>query len=239
LTLVAIHQPNFLPWLGWFDKLAQADVFVLLDTVAAQQTGSNYTNRVQILSQGAPLRVTVPIARGSEERSRIDRLRIVGAERWRRKLRATLEQAYRKTNFFVEGMAIIDGMLAAPTDMLCELNLTGIAAISAALGLRSNNMVRASSLAVSGAGTELLVALVRAVGGDAYLSGHGSGGYQSDETFTAAGIAVYYQRYAFPPYRQLGAREFVSGLSAIDAVMNCGPEAASLVGGSVVVMANG
>src|SRR5215472_10787738 len=145
--LVAIHQPNFLPWLGWFDKLAQADVFVLLDSVAAQQTGSNYTNRVQVLSQGAPLRLTVPIGRGNEERRRIDRLRVVGAERWRRKLRATLEQAYCKTDFFDEGIAIVDRMLATPTDMLCELNVSGIAGITAALDLHADKIVRASSLA--------------------------------------------------------------------------------------------
>src|SRR5712691_9161555 len=109
--LVAIHQPNFLPWLGWFDKLARAEIFILLDTVAHQHTGSNYTNRVQILAQGVPRWITVPVVRGSEERSRIDRLRIAGDGIWRRKLRATVAQSYARAPFFSETMSLVDHLL--------------------------------------------------------------------------------------------------------------------------------
>src|SRR5690242_9574123 len=121
--LVAIHQPNFLPWLGWFDKLARADVMILLDTAAHQRTGSNYTNRVQILTRGEPGWITVPVVRGRDERSRIDRLRIAGNGAWRRKIRATIEQSYAKAPFFALGMTIVDRMLAAETSLVCELNL--------------------------------------------------------------------------------------------------------------------
>jgi hypothetical protein len=232
--LVAIHQPNFLPWLGWFDKLARADILILLDTVPHQHTGSNYTNRVKILAQGEPRWITVPVARGRDERSRIDRLRVADNGVWRRKLRATVEQSYAKAPFFADAMTIVDTVLAAETDRLCELNLIALGAIAAALGLRCERMLRASTLAAVGAavgtGTDRLVALVRAVGGDAYLTGHGADGYQEDEKFAAAGIAVEYQRYAAPPYRQLRSGAFVPGLSAIDALMNLGGEAASLIG---------
>jgi hypothetical protein len=228
--LVAIHQPNFLPWLGWFDKWASADVFVLLDTAAHQHTGSNYTNRVRILAQGEPAWITVPVTRGGEERTRIERLRIAGNGTWRRKLRATVAQSYARAPFFADGMAIVDAMLAIETELLCELNLVGIRAIAAALGLPRERLVRASALAVEGTGSDRLVALVRAVGGDAYLTGHGADGYQEDEKFTAAGIAVHRQRYAAQPYPQLRPGDFVPGLSAIDAVMNCGSASRSLVG---------
>jgi hypothetical protein len=72
--------------------------------------------------------------------------------------------------------------------------------------------------------------IVRAVGGDAYLAGQGAGGYQDDGIFTANGVAVRYQAYVHPVYRQSNVCEFVPGLSAIDALMNCGPEAAAMVG---------
>lgn len=234
--LVAIHQPNFLPWLGWFDKLASADLLILLDDVPHQQTGSNYTNRVQILAQGEPSWITVPVERGGEARSRIDRLRIAGVPGWRRKMRATLAQSYARAPFFPEAMAIVDAMLSAETDLLCEINLIALRAIAASLGLPRERMVRASDFPVEGAGTDRLVALVRAVGGDAYLTGHGAGGYQEDEKFAAAGIAVRYQRYSPAPYPQLRTGAFVPGLSAIDALMNCGPEAgALLIRGSEIV----
>jgi WbqC-like protein family len=228
--LVAIHQPNFLPWLGWFDKLAKADCFVLLDTAAHQLGGSNYTNRVQILAQGSPRLITVPVMRGREERSRIDRLRIAENGIWRRKLHKSLEQAYARARFFEETMALLEPMLAAETQSLCELNLLGIHAIAAALRLPASRMVPASALAAAGDGTDRLVALVRAVGGDAYLTGHGAGGYQEDEKFAAAGIRVVRQNYGTPPYPQIGAEAFVPGLSAVDALMNCGDRAGELVG---------
>jgi hypothetical protein len=228
--LVAIHQPNLLPWLGWFDKLAKADRFVLLDTAAHQLTGSNYTNRVQILAQGSPRLITVPVARGREERSRIDRLRIAENGVWRRKLRKSLEHAYARAPFFAPTMALLEPMLAADTQSLCELNLLGIHVLAAALRLPANRMVRASALAAAGEGTDRLVALVRAAGGDAYLTGHGADGYQEDEKFAAAGIRVVRQRYGNPRYPQIGAETFVPGLSAVDALMNCGDRAGELVG---------
>ena len=236
--LVAIHQPNFLPWLGWFDKLARADIFILLDTAAHQHTGSNYTNRVKILAQGEPRWITVPVARGREERSRIDRLRVAANGVWRRKLRANFAQSYAKAPFFGEAMTIVETVLDAETELLCELNLIALNTIAAALGLRSLNMLRASMLAVENravgaawaSATDRLIALIRAVGGDAYLTGHGAAGNQEDEKFAAAGIAVEYQRYAMPSYPQLGSGDFIPGLSAIDALMNLGGEAASLIG---------
>lgn len=227
--LVAIHQPNFLPWLGWFDKLARADVFILLDNAPHQQTGSNYTNRVQVLVQGEPSWVTVPVVRGREARNRIDQLHVAGPGVWRRKVRATLAQCYAKAPFFDEAMVIVDAMLRAQTDLLCELNLIAIYSMVAALGLPRERMVRASTLGTEGTGTDRLVALVRAVGGDAYLTGHGAGGYQENEKFAAAGIAVHYQRYQPAPYPQLRTGSFVPGLSALDALMNCGARTRSLI----------
>ncbi len=227
--LVAIHQPNFLPWLGWFDKLAAADVLILLDTVPHQHTGSNYTNRVQVLVQGEPAWITVPVERGGEARSRIDRLRVVRASGWRRKMRATLAQSYARAPHFAETMPILDAMLDAETELLCEMNLIGIRAMADALGLERSLMVRASELSAEGTSTDQLVALVRAVGGDAYLTGHGASGYQEDEKFAAAGIAVRYQRYMPPSYPQLRTGDFVPGLSAIDALMNCGLKGRALI----------
>lgn len=237
--LVAIHQPNFLPWLGWFDKLASADVFILLDNVQHQHTGSNYTNRAQILVQGAPSWLTVPVERGAEARSRINRLRVAGAGAWRRKVRATVAQSYARAPFFAETMDIVDAMLSTQTELLCEINVVALNAMVAALGLPRERMVRASNIPVEGSGTERLVALVRTVGGDAYLTGHGASGYQEDEKFAAAGIAVYRQRYTPMPYRQLRTGVFVPGLSALDALMNCGADARSLITRRMEILASG
>ena len=233
---VAIHQPNFLPWLGWFDKLARADIFILLDSVPHQHTGSNHTNRVQILAQGVPRWITVPVVRGAPQRRRIDGLRIAEDGVWRRKLRSTIAQAYARAPFFAETMPLVDHVLGAGGDRLCEMNIAGILAIAERLSLLPGRMVRASTLPADGGGTDRLVALVRAVGGDAYLMGGGAEGYQEDVKFAAAGIRLHRQDYHQPTYRQPGGKPFVAGLSAIDALMNCGPDTASMVGRELAVV---
>jgi len=229
MTLVAIHQPNFLPWLGFFDKLARADCFILLDSVPLQLTGGNYTNRVKMLVNGSPDWVTMPLKRGHEARSRIDRAEIVEQANWRRKLRRTIEQSYAKAPFFEPAMAIVNRVLELSTASLSEINVAGILAIAEALGLSTANIRRSSELMVEGQSNELLASLVAAVGGDTYLAGHGAGGYQDDEIFARSGVTVRYQNYAPPRYAQVGSNEFVPGLSAIDALMNCGGEAAKLI----------
>jgi hypothetical protein len=225
--IVAIHQPNFLPWLGYFDKLARADVFVLLDNVAAQQTGGAYTNRVEVLVGGKRSWLTVPIARGSEARRRIADLRVVASSPWRRKITATIEQNYARAPFFDAVMPTVHALLDTPGDLLADFNIAALTTIADLLRLDRRRMVRASTLDVPGAGTDLLIAIIRAVGGTTYLCGGGAGGYQDDAKFAAAGIALQYQDFRHPVYPQVNAADFAAGLSVVDALMNCGYEGVS------------
>jgi hypothetical protein len=220
--LVAIHQPNFLPWLGYFDKLARADIFVLLDNVPLQRTGASYTNRVEIATQGRRLPLTVPIARGAEARQSADAARIVNSGPWRRKLRATIEQGYARAPAFDEIMPVVRGILDQPGDRLVDFNIASIRRIAGLVGLDTEKMRRASALDVPGTGTDRLIAIVRMVGGTAYLCGGGADGYQEDEKFAAAGLRLHYQDFKHPIYPQVGAPAFIPGLSIVDALMNCG-----------------
>jgi hypothetical protein len=220
--LVAIHQPNFLPWLGYFDKLARADVFVLLDNVPLQKTGGSYTNRVEIAARGRRQLLTVPIVRSAETRQSIDAARIVDAGPWRRKLRATIEQAYARAPAFAKIMPIVARILDAPGDRLAGFNIEAIRLLASLIGLDVAKMRRASDLEAAGTGTDRLIAIVRSVGGSAYLCGGGAGGYQEDDKFAAAGLQLRYQDFKHPSYPQTGTANFIAGLSIIDALMNCG-----------------
>jgi hypothetical protein len=227
---VAVHQPNFLPWLGYFDKMARADIFVVLDNVALQKTGGHYTNRVQFLIAGEARWLTVPVTRGADARARIDQVTIADQGPWRRKLKTALEQAYARAAHFAETMPLVSAILETPTDSLCELNMAGILAVGDQLGISRDKLRRAAELEVQGAGTDLLISIVKAVGGDTYLCGAGAGGYQDDEKFRAAGIAVEYQNFQPIAYPQGRRETFVPGLSAVDALMHCGAASAALIG---------
>ena len=222
--LVAIHQPNFLPWLGYFDKLARADVFVLLDNVPLQRTGSTYTNRVEIATHGRRQLLTVPVVRSAATRQSIDAARIADTGPWRRKLRASIEQAYARAPAFSRIMPVIGQILDEPGDRLADFNIRAIRLIAGLIGLDVTKLRRAGDLDVAGTGTDRLIAIVKSVGGSTYLCGGGAGEYQEDAKFAAAGLQLRYQDFRHPTYPQVGTPAFIAGLSVVDALMNCGAE---------------
>jgi hypothetical protein len=222
--IVAIHQPNFFPWLGYFDKIVRADVFVVLDHVQFPKSEGNWSNRVRLAVNGEASWVTMPVRRDYEGFRRIDEMQIDNDAPWRRKLTQTLRTNYGKAAAFKDVFPAVESWIANPTDSLADYNLAGITAICERVGLECSHIVRSSALQVTGAKTDLLVNVVRATGGNTYLSGDGSAGYQDDAAFAAAGIGVEYQRFVHPVYPQRGSAEFVPGLSILDAIFHCGFE---------------
>ena len=221
--LVAIHQPNFFPWLGYFDKIARADVFVVLDHVQFPKTrDGNWTNRVKMDVYGTAAWVTVPLARGYEGFRRIDEMRIDPASPWRRKLLRALQDSYGRAAAFRDVFPAITELVNHPAELVADYNLNAITGICTELDLPTTHLVRSSTLDVDGGKTDLLVNVVRRVGGTSYLAGGGASGYQDDAQLAAAGIEVQYQRFAHPEYPQRAGTTFVAGLSILDALFHCG-----------------
>ncbi len=210
MTLVACHQPNFLPWLGFFDKLAQSDRFVLLDAVQFPRTSrGTYTNRVQLLIGGQPAWLTVPVVRDGVQR--IGDVRIDDRQPWRRKAVRSIEQSYAKAPGFAATMPLVRELLEHDTDRISELNERAIRRLAPE---HAHKLVRQTELGdVPGAATDLLIGLVRAAGGDAYLSGDGADGYQEEPKYAAAGLGFRLQGFAHP---DTGGPP---GLSIVDARM--------------------
>lgn len=225
--LVAIHQPNFFPWLGYFNKAIRADIFVVLDDVQFARTGAGtWSNRVRVLVNGAPVWMTMPILREhrSERLQRYDQILIDESQPWREKCVRTLQMHYRRATHFDEVFPWIAALLRNQTESLVEYNLHAARAIASRLGCGVEHWVRSSSLSVVSTGTQRLVDLVRAVGGTVYLSGDGAGGYQDDDAFARASVGLVLQRFVHPEYDQRTGQPFVAGLSCIDALMHCGFE---------------
>lgn len=218
-VVVGIHQPNFLPWLGFFHKLASSDVFVLLDSV--QFSRGSRTNRVQVLASGGPTWLTVPVRRPEHGEPLIADALIDDSRPWRRKALRTLEVSYGSLAGFEDAYELAARALDDPTDRLARLNETAVARIAEALAITRPRVVRASELPTDGAGAELLAGLVAAVGGTVYLSGAGAGGYHEDRPFESRGIEVRVQDFRHPDYPQRSP-EPVHGLSVLDAMMSLG-----------------
>lgn len=217
--LVAIHQPNFFPWLGYFEKIRRADVMIFLDAVAYPRAGSggmgSWCNRVRLAVNGEARWVTCPLQR-MPLGTPIGEAQIDDAQPWRGKLLRTLEANYRKAPQFESCMALIEPLILEAESNLAAFNIRAIKAIADRLGL-STRFVRQSTLQHSGKATDLLVSLVKAVGGSAYLSGDGAAGYQRDELFVENSLGLVKLNFVQLPYCE--PSRFLPGLSVIDYLM--------------------
>jgi len=223
-VLVSIHQPQFMPWLGYFDKMDRADAFVLLDTV--QYKKNEWQNRNRIKTAKGPMWLTVPVRYRFP--ARIDEVAVHSEVPWPRKHLQALRTNYAGSAHWESQAAALEALYAEPAAGLAGVNADSIAWLAARLGI-DTEMRWASSLPVATQEpTQRLVDLCRALGADAYLSGPDGRNYLDLARFAAAGIDVIFHEYEHPEYPQLFG-SFVSHLSALDLVLNLGPDAGDVL----------
>lgn len=218
---IAIHQPNFLPWQGFFNKIARCDLFILLDDVQFQKKGGTWTNRTKLLVNSSEFFATVPIVRNYSGTRLISEMEINHSTPWQEKILKTVEMSYRKSPYFRDVFFLFENILRYKTPSLLDFNFKGICDILTFLGLDSGKLKLSSVLSVESTSTDRLVELVQKVGGAVYIVGGGAE-YQEDQKFAASGIDLEFQNFIPRPYSQLGANDFVPGLSIFDSLFNCG-----------------
>jgi hypothetical protein len=220
--VVAIHQPNFFPWLGYFDKIARSDVFILLDHVQFQKTGGAWSNRVKLLQGGEARWVTAPIVRNFHGIRAISEIEFSPDGLWREKFKKSLVANYARAPHFRDVLNFLEPLIFNSEINIARYNGAALKSIAEYLGFSGEKFCWSSDLGGEGQASEMLVSLTRLVGGDAYICGGGAAGYQQDAAFAAAGIGLIYQNFKHPIYPQIGSKEFAPGLSIIDALMNIG-----------------
>jgi hypothetical protein len=221
-NLVAIHQPNFFPWLGYFDKIARSDIFIFLDHVQFPKTGGVWSNRVKMAVGGEARWATAAVTRNFHGVRAINQMEFQPHNPWREKLLKSVRANYARAPFFRETVELIEPLILNSENNLARYNGNAIVAIADSLGFSSKKFRWSSEMPVHGQATEMLVSLTSATAGDTYMCGGGAGGYQEDDVFLAAGLSLIYQNFHHPVYQQVGMTEFVAGLSIIDALMNIG-----------------
>ena len=221
--VVAIHQPNFFPWLGFFQKIVRSHAFVFLDHVQIPKTGSGvWSNRVKLFVGGEARWVTAPIIRNYHGLRAINEIEFQNTTPWHNKMLKTIDHNYRKSAYFKEIFEFLEPLIRNPEKNISIYNTHAILAIATQLGLSHDKFVWSSQLSHEGTANQLLVSLVKAVDGTTYMCGGGADGYQDDNIFKTAGIVLCYQQFQHPTYLQMGVPNFQAGLSIIDALMNIG-----------------
>jgi len=218
-SIVAIHQPNFLPWLGYFYKIYKADVFVFLDNV--QFSKNSYQNRVKIKTTQGALWLTQPVLHNFGQLT--NKTKLNNHDKWIDKHLKTLEMNYKKAKYFEEIYNLLKEVYFKKNwEYMSEINITFIKSICNYLGIEKKFLL-ATDLNLQGSSTDLLIAIIKKVGGNTYLSGIGGKKYQDEEKFAQSNIKLIYSDFTHPIYPQLWG-EFIPWLSIIDLLFNCGKE---------------
>lgn len=226
--VVSAHQPNFLPYLGFFDKMMKSDVFVIRDEVQFVERDYHHRNRIRVESppgsEPQSKWVRVPVAKEQKELGDI-RIRNEVRDKnvpWNICLLRQIKSSYEKAPRFAEYFEELEAILLVRTERLLDLNMAVIDWLRDCFGLSAKVMF-ASQLKYGKTGdpTLDLVRIAQVVDADVYLSGSGGRAYLNQAAFEAKGIEVAFQAYEHPVYPQRYPG-FVANLAAIDALFNVG-----------------
>jgi hypothetical protein len=218
---VSAHQPAYLPWLGYFDKIARSEVFIFMDTVQFEK--NSFTNRNRIKTDRGPLWLTVPVKAAGHLSSTMLDIEVDEQQKWRDKHLKSIAQYYRKAPHFSVWFPRLEALYAQVDATLPELCFRHLGFWLEQLGI-TTQIVRLRDLTIDGKKSDLVLNLCRHFGAAHYISGALGRDYLDLESFSAAGIGVEFQDYRHPVYPQLNG-EFLPNMAVIDAVMNVGEEA--------------
>lgn len=227
---VAIHQPEHLPWLGFFHKMSMSDVFVLLDNVPYSK--NDFQNRNRIRTSGTDKGwswLTVPILTKGRFGQKISEVEINNDNRtWSRRAWKTIDYSYNRAAYFEKHQGFFYDLYNAKTwDKLADLNVQIIDYLVQVLAMDAE-VVLASDLDVSGSGTELLLGICQKLEAEVYISGRFGRDYLDEAQFNQQGIRVVYQDFQHPEYSQV-YEPFIGNMSVIDLLFNYGDGSKELI----------
>ena len=230
LTVVGILQPGYLPWLGFFEQVLRSDIFVIYDDVQYDKHG--WRNRNRIKGPQGPIWLTVPVRTKGLGKPLVNEIMIDPAQpRWAQKHCHTLQQVYSKAPFFSKYYPLLEQTLLGSWERLLDLDLTLIRQLTGWLGLTTEFVLSSRLNLHNEDPTGRLVEICRAVGADIFYEGSSGKNYLELSQFERGDIQVVFQDYQCQPYPQLYG-EFVSHLSVVDLLFNCGPESPAYLPGS-------
>lgn len=215
MVIVSIHQPNYLPYLGFFDKMNKSDIFVIYDD--AQFNDKDYHHRNKIRTSRGWQWLTVPIVK---EKVPINKIKIKNIEDWKDKHFTAIRANYLKSKYFSEYEDILEELYEKRYEYLVDLNLSLINFIKDSFEINTK-IVCSSKLKIESKSTQKLIDIVKACGGDTYLSGPGGRNYMNESLFKDSNIELIFQEFEHPIYKQR-YDEFIKNLSAIDLLFNEG-----------------
>lgn len=226
------HQPTYLPWLGLFNKIANSTDYIFFDDV--QYLPKEWMNRNKVKGvNGEEIFLTVPVLRKDFLNKKTYEIKIDNSYPWKRKHLKTIEISYRKSKFFENYIDMIRTIYDREWDYLSDLNFYILNLILDILGIKVN-IYKLSSLKVSGKKSDLVLNACKRLGAKKFIFGEQGRNYANLESFKENNIDVFFQEYFHPTYKQQG-NNFVSHLSVIDLIFNCGNDALNIINNNQIL----
>jgi hypothetical protein len=220
IASLSINQPAYLPWLGYFHRIAISDAHIVLDHVQLEK--NSFTNRNKVRTPEGWCWLTVPVqTAGRFGALPIKQVEIANQKPWAPKHWQTLRLNYSKAPFFDEHAGFFESIYARRWEKLAELAHEITAYLLNAFGI-GTKLYFSSEMSASGKKDELVLNLCRELGATMYISGMLGRNYLREELFVQHGIAVRYDDYRHPVYPQVYPG-FEPYMAAIDLLFNCGP----------------
>jgi len=213
--IVTIHQPDFLPWLGFFDRWQKSDLFIVLDDVQFLRRGWHHRDKIKTPTGVQWL--TVPVIKKGKYHQLINEVEIDYGSNWQQKHLKTLKFCYRKAPNFTSILNRLEKAYGQEQKMLVAFNMNLLEICKDIFEIKADKVL-SSTFNVKSKSSQRLVELVKTVGGDTYLTGSASKAYLDENEFKEAGIEVNWQKFNHPVYPQL-YDGFEERLSVIDFFM--------------------
>jgi hypothetical protein len=226
MTRVAIMQPTYLPWCGYFGLMHAVDVFVLLDSV--QFARRSWQQRNQIKAANGVQWLSVPVLSKGKRDQLISEVEVDKSANFASAHRKAIEMSYARTPYFEAYADELLPLLDNPSPRLTDMTMSLILRIKGQLGI-TTQVLRSSELNGSGTKGELLASLCRQLGASTYISPPGSKDYLDEtDAFEKIGVPVKYYEFKHPEYPQLFG-DFMPNMSTVDMLFNCGERSLSLI----------
>ncbi len=225
--IVAVHQPQYLPWLGYFDKILRADIFVLLDNVQFKKNEWQNRNRIKT-AQGWQW-LTVPVRYKFPQR--INEVTINNTVKWQHKQRQAILSNYKKAPCYHYLDTVFDDIFSCVWQSMAQLNIRLVTNLTKVLGIDTPLFVASELFDFPNDPDERLIAITKHFNADTYLAGSGGRQYMDLTKFRERGIDVLFQDYKHPVYGQR-FEGFVPNMSVIDLILNQGENSLSILRGN-------
>lgn len=231
--IISAHQPEYLPYLGFFYKMAKVDKFILVDHIQFLKGGFQNRNRIRTASdpQGWAW-LTVPVITSGKEYQKINEVEIDNSIPWGRQHWKAIYFNYKKTPFFNLYEDFFKKLYSKKWEKLVDLNETIIYYLKEELGIKTP-IVKSSEAEFKGGKTDLMIDLCKKFGADTHLTGPGTNNFREksyieEEKFEENKLKHIFSDFEHPIYPQR-FEPFIKNLSAIDLLFNCGPKSLEII----------